>query len=147
MSRGIDLAELDRVAAQVAEAGNAAAFCANAIVAARRMNQPELLDRALTDARRAMETADTALVRLRALGASTGPTVARDTLPLELLDTEASRRYLAALEAAAEAGAILDRERGWVDANGNQPDTAKRWQGWRSPCAGRYSGRRGESNY
>ncbi|MBC8101532.1 MAG: hypothetical protein H7Z41_02955, partial [Cytophagales bacterium] len=38
--------------------------------------------------------------------------------PLALLDTPATRALLEALEAAAAAGAAVDRERGWIDADG-----------------------------
>jgi hypothetical protein len=48
-----------------------------------------------------------------------GGMVARPAnLTLRLLDTPTARKYLAALKAAAGAGAKLDRERGWVDQDG-----------------------------
>lgn len=63
--------------------------------------------------------AGAALALLLAMGASRpGVAVARDSTPLHLLDTPATRALLAALEAAREAGAEVDRERGWVDASG-----------------------------
>jgi hypothetical protein len=111
--------ELDRIAALVSQAGNAAGFCGNTIAGAKHLQNFAMLDKALDQATDARESADQALKRLLALGASRpGGTVARDTLPLEFLDTPAARRYLAALEAAAEAGAELDRERGWIDNSG-----------------------------
>lgn len=111
--------ELDRIAALVSQAGNAAGFCGNTIAGAKHLQNFGMLDKALDQATEARKSADQALKRLLALGASRpGGSVARDTLPLELLDTPAARRYLAALEAAAEAGAELDKERGWIDENG-----------------------------
>jgi hypothetical protein len=65
---------------------------------------------------------ETAILFLRSMGAEPptigGMVAGPADLPLRLLDTEASREYLAALEAAAAAGERLDRERGWIDAQG-----------------------------
>ena len=66
-------------------------------------------------AKAAEDAAENALEILLALGARRpGQAVAADSLPLELLDTPASRRLLAALEEAQKAGEALDRERGWL---------------------------------
>lgn len=67
----------------------------------------------------AEQAATNAMQTLATLGAARpGPAIARDAVPLELLDTPATRRLLALLAQVAEAGAEVDRERGWVDASG-----------------------------
>jgi hypothetical protein len=119
VSSGVSQEDLDQLAALVSNAGNAAGFSALAAAYIFRTGDATRAREAYERAKEARDTADQALKRLLALGASRpGGQVARDTLPLELLDTPAARRYLAALEAAAEAGAELDRERGWLDENG-----------------------------
>jgi hypothetical protein len=69
-----------------------------------------------------------ALTRLEAMGAEMrGPggsephpaSVAAGGVPLRLLDTPAVRELLAAVEAAAEKAEAVDRERGWVDGDGD----------------------------
>lgn len=67
-----------------------------------------------------LEHAQTALTLLvDTLGAQRpGLRVSRDTLPLELLSTPASRALVEALEVATRAAVTVDQERGWIDEDG-----------------------------
>ena len=110
----LDLGSIDSAARDVQRAQRAA-------LAAEHLAQPgadpEEAGQAPQFAREAVRACEDALQRLLALGADLsrpGFVPARDQLPLHLLDTPASRRLLASLEAAAEAAAEVDRERGWV---------------------------------
>ena len=116
----MNASQLDAAAAAVHRAANAAGFAAAHTSAAQVTGQAAQFDKAIEQAQAAKDAAETALHVLLALGAKRpGASVARDTLRLDQLDTPASRALLAALEQAAEAGARLDRERGWTDKQGN----------------------------
>ena len=112
---------LDRAARHVREAHKMAGGAQVLAATAHRAEDPPATMAEVTElARLSGEASATALRLLIALGAARpGPAVATDALRLDQLDTPASRRLLSALEAAAEAGAALDRERGWVDADGD----------------------------
>lgn len=71
-------------------------------------------------ARRINDHAQIALgILINALGARRpGLQVSRDTLPLELLNTPATRDLVAALETAHTIACQVDEERGWVDEDG-----------------------------
>src|SRR5690349_9301004 len=104
MSSGIVQSELDKAAQLVRRAASNASFSAMASVRVQR-GDVAAAEEAFQLAKEAKEASEQALRRLLAIGATRpGPTVAVDTLPLRLLDTPANRRFLAALEAAAEAG-------------------------------------------
>jgi hypothetical protein len=68
----------------------------------------------------ANDHAQTALdLLISSLGARRpGLQVARDTLPLELLSTPATRALVEALEAAHAIACQVDVERGWIDEDG-----------------------------
>ncbi len=77
------------------------------------------LDLAEGSAQAAYEAANNALTLLLACGAARpGKPIQRDAVPLEFLDTPATRELLAALEAARALARRVDRERGWIDADG-----------------------------
>lgn len=119
MSTGVSQSELDKVAVLVNQAARFSSLAAKAAVQVKR-GDTDSLSTAIDRASAANNAAELALRRLLALGAAhPGRGLAAvERLPLHLLDTPASRAFLSALEAAAEAGAELDRERGWVDADG-----------------------------
>lgn len=68
----------------------------------------------------ALDHSQTALdLLVSALGARRpGLRVSRDTLPLELLSTPATRALVAALETAHTIACQVDEERGWIDEDG-----------------------------
>lgn len=114
---------LDRAARAVSGAvsatGAATIFAMDAQEGPDADSRRQSAQRAEGAARQGNEKAQTALRLLRALGAAApGGPVARDTLPLDLLDTPGTRRLLSALEEATRAGEAVDRERGWVGADG-----------------------------
>jgi hypothetical protein len=87
--------------------------------AAYHLRTLDTLPRLVQEADKANDTARSIVRRLIAMGASRpGKPAPVDTLPLELLDTPATRRLVEALETAASAAADVDRERGWIDADG-----------------------------
>jgi hypothetical protein len=49
----------------------------------------------------------------------TGKVAVPSPVPLHLLSTDAGRNLLAALETAAKAAEAVDRERGWIDEDGD----------------------------
>jgi hypothetical protein len=116
---GVTVTDLERVAFLIGEAQTAAGFASLEVANAIQTGDTSNLRAAYEQAKQARTNAEQALNRLLSLGvARPGPAVARDALPLSLLDTPATRRLLAALEAAAEAGAAVDKERRWVDEDG-----------------------------
>lgn len=117
--------ELDRVAAAVDRAALGLGRVQTGAAFAYHTKDLEKLPGVVREAREAKQAADNALALLLAMGAARpgqgaapAATVANDALRLDQLDTPAARRFLAVLEAAAAAGAELDRERGWVDDAG-----------------------------
>jgi len=85
-----------------------------ACVATDQLEETEAL---LREASQRQQTALGLLVDV--LGAKRpGLSVSRDALPLEMLNTPATRAYLAALEEATRAAEAVDRERGWIDEDG-----------------------------
>jgi hypothetical protein len=111
--------ELDRIAALVKRAADAASFAAIHVTQTMHTKDGAKLREAFEQMKAAGQAADDALRRLVALGANRpGTPVAADVVPLHLLDTPATRRLLSSLEAAVAAAAEVDRERGWVDDAG-----------------------------
>ncbi len=79
--------------------------------------EQERMSKHLADAFRGAEAAQETLVR--GLGAtSPGLRVGRDSLRLDQLSTDASRTLLAMLQECLLLAQELDRERGWVDEQG-----------------------------
>lgn len=118
--------DLDKVARSVRIAQTAAAF-AGALI-------PGDLEEAKRQAKTAREACTDAVTRLGAMGAKIpgvedAPTPAAWVVPLNLLDTPATRRLLAVLEEAAAAGAEVDRERGWLDADGDPTGYGETYEG------------------
>lgn len=99
---------------------------------AERIDKPGELDTCvglLMEALRAAESAQQALVY--ALGAQNpGLRVARDTLRLDQLDTEATRDLLSSLQETLRLAQTVDRERGWVDEEGYCTGFAETVAGW-----------------
>lgn len=117
--KGITQTDLDHIAALADAAMLAAGGASTSAGMFLQIGDTAMVREALEEARKARKASEQILNRLIAMGAKRpGSAVAADALPLHLMDTPANRRYLAALEAAAEAGAAVDRERGWIDANG-----------------------------
>lgn len=83
----------------------------------------------LLEALKAAESTQQALVY--ALGAANpGLRVARDTLRLDQLDTQATRLLLACLRDTVRAAHLLDKERGWVDEDGEGIGWTETVAGW-----------------
>jgi hypothetical protein len=108
--------ELDRVAAAVKRASQGLGWAQLAMAFVHQTGNREKLPDAIRQAEAAKQDANNALAILLGLGAARpGPSVARDTVPLALLNTPETRALLDALEAAARAGAAVDHQRGWVN--------------------------------
>lgn len=119
MNTAVAQSELDHIATLADNAMAAAGGASTAVGMFLQIGDASLVREALEQARTARRHSEQILRRLLALGASHPAGVSGgDTLPLDMLDTPANRRFLAALEAAAEAGAEVDRERGWIDESG-----------------------------
>lgn len=130
MTSGIKQADLDKLAALVNEARHNMASTQVSLAAAYHLNDHAVLPRLVVQAQKASRLAESAVVRLVALGAKRpGVPVAADALSIHLLDTPETRRLLAALDAAVDAAALVDRQRGWVDADGEST-------GWGETLAG-----------
>lgn len=113
----IDAEALDLAARGAFEARRQAQRAINLLQAQERsVGTSRFVSEALAAARLADDHAGAAAQALAALGA-TPPSGAgrRELLPLELLNTPASRRLLEALGGALEAARAVDEERGWVD--------------------------------
>lgn len=102
------MSTLDDVAAAVLHAEKAAG---RAITATYALPAAEVR----REARVAQESAEAARQLLLAMGAQLGPDAPRAEVPLELLDTPATRGMLEALAELVRAAEAVDRERGWVD--------------------------------
>jgi hypothetical protein len=112
----VDRSALDRVAAAVRRAQEAAGLAEMVATYDGKTAHEQALA--------ARRSCDTAIEYLDAMGAHIpeiggGPAPVRSQVPLELLDTPETRALVAALEAAAAAGAAVDRQRGWVDSDGD----------------------------
>ena len=125
----------NRVAARVAEAQRQAAMAITHARSAGRSRHGDsresktaavcresadlALERTEAAAQAAYDAARDALTLLLASGVERpGKPVQRDTVPLALLNTHATRDLLAALEVARAAARRVDRERGWIDEDG-----------------------------
>lgn len=84
------------------------------------MNRAGKTEQVNTLLRRADNNTQHAIQHLVTVEGATRPgvQVSRDTLRLEQLNTEATREMLAALDALVAAAEKVDRERGWIDGNG-----------------------------
>lgn len=112
----VDRSALDSAAAALRRAQEA-----NRTAASIRGYKPELAAQ-LQDA--ANRDLGVAIEFLAALGAHIppvggGPAPAPEVIPLQLLASPANRELLRKVEEAADAGAIVDRERGHVDQDGH----------------------------
>lgn len=77
----------------------------------------------------AFTDAQKALSLLQSMGARlTGKAGVPSPVPLSKLSTDAGRRLLIALEAAEAAALDLDRERGWIDEDGDSTGYAESLQ-------------------
>jgi hypothetical protein len=104
-------------------------------------------DKAAELAHAAADSSRTALDYLGALGATIPgiedtPPVKSD-VPLHLLDTPATRRLVAVLELAAQAGAAVDKERGWIDGDGDPVGYGETFAGMLTALRVEVSGPRG----
>lgn len=115
-----DLDVLNQIAEQV---HRSATYASLAHLAAEGSTDPDI-QKAAQAASLAHSASENALTGLRTLGAAVhapGANAAlntRSTVPLHLLNTDAARALLVALEAAANAGFAVDQERGWTNGFG-----------------------------